>query len=111
MKKYEIIKKNQEFTNILNYRHSKKNQYYSLYYKESPTSQNHYGISIPTKTGKAVVRNKLKRQIKNIIDNNKKYIQTPYDYVIIVRKSILDLNYQEMEQALISLMKKIGENK
>ena len=31
-----------------------------------------------------------------------------YDYVIIVRKRLVELNYREMELNLISLMKKIG---
>lgn len=108
MKKSQIIKKNEDFSAILSTGKRIKNEYYSIYYKES--KNNLYGISIPTKTGKAVVRNKIKRQIKNIIDNNKKYIQNTYDYVIIVKKSILELKFNQREEKLIYLMKKIGEN-
>lgn len=108
MKKSQIIKKNEDFSAILSTGKRIKNEYYSIYYKES--KNNLYGISIPTKTGKAVVRNKIKRQIKNIIDNNKKYIQNTYDYVIIVKKSILELQFKQREEKLINLMKKIGEN-
>ena len=68
-----------------------------------------FGISIPKKIGNAVIRNKNKRQIKNIIDNNKNNIQNGYNYVIIIRKEILSLSYQEKEQELINLFKKIGE--
>ena len=46
---------------------------------------------------------------KNIIDNNKNNIQNGYNYVIIIRKEILSLSYQEKEQELINLFKKIGE--
>lgn len=108
MKKSQIIKKNEDFSAILSTGKRIRNEYYSIYYKES--KNNLYGISIPTKTGKAVVRNKIKRQIKNIIDNNKKYIQNTYDYVIIVKKSILELQFKQREEKLINLMKKIGEN-
>lgn len=108
MKKSQIIKKNEDFSAILSTGKRIRNEYYSIYYKES--TNNLYGISIPTKTGKAVVRNKIKRQIKNIIDNNKKYIQNTYDYVIIVKKSILELKFKQREEKLIYLMKKIGEN-
>ena len=62
-------------------------------------------ITIPKKTGTAVVRNKIKRRIKNIIDNNKKIVQSGYDYVIIVKKGVLDLTYQEMERELLKLIK------
>ncbi len=108
MKKQEIIKKNTDFSAILNYHHSFKNKYFSVYFRKNHHNINKYGISVPTKTGNAVTRNKIKRRLKNIIDHNKKYIQTSYDYVIIIRKSILDLSFQQMEQELISLMKKIG---
>jgi ribonuclease P protein component len=109
MKKKNILKENCEFTKIINTSRNKKNKYYSIYYKKNNYQYNRYGISIPKKTGKAVVRNKIKRQLKNIIDNNEFYIQTPYDYVIIIRKSILELNYQLKETELTNLLKKIGE--
>ena len=60
---------------------------------------------MPKKTGNAVIRNKTKRRIKNIIDNNKNTIQNGYDYVIIVRKGIIDLTYKEIEQELLNLLK------
>lgn len=108
MKKNEIIKKNKEFTFIINNGKKIKNDYYSIFYIKS--NNNHYGISIPTKTGTAVIRNRIKRQIKNIIDNNKNSIQTNYDYVIIIKKSIIDLNYQQIQDSLTDLFKKIGDN-
>ena len=109
MKKKNIIKKSYEITKIINFRQSKKNNYYSIYYLNNQRKYNCYGITIPKKIGIAVVRNKLKRQIKNIIDNNQLSIQTPYDYVIIVRNNILNLDYKEKEKELISLLKEIGE--
>ena len=56
------------------------------------------------KTGTAVIRNKIKRRVKNIIDNNKNIVQKNYDYVIIVKKGIIDLTYQEMEKELLKLL-------
>lgn len=108
MKKNEIIKDSKEFSYIINKGKNIKNKFYSIYYIKSP-NDNRYGITIPTKTGKAVIRNKLKRQVKSIIDNNKLYIQTSFNYVIIVRKSALDINYITMERELIDLLKKTGE--
>ena len=107
MKKKDIIKKSDEFTKIINNNTKLRNKYYSLFYKKNDSTL--FGISIPKKTGNAVVRNKIKRQIKNIIDNNKINIQTGYNYVIIIRKEILELSYQEQEKELITLFKRIGE--
>ena len=107
MKKSEIIKKEQTFTEIIHHCSYVKNNYYVIYYRKNYDTTK-YGISIPKKTGKANVRNKIKRRIKNIIDTNEKQVHKNFDYVIIVRKRLIELNYQEMENDLISLMKKIG---
>ena len=108
MKKRNIIQKEKEFTEIINKCSYKKNDYYVIYYRKNK-EQNRYGITIPKKTGKAHLRNKIKRRIKNIIDLNEKNIHKPYDYVIIIRKRLIELNYKEMENNLITLFKKIGE--
>lgn len=107
MKKKEIIKKGSDFTKIINTNNKIKNKYYSIFYVNSNNTL--FGISIPKKTGKAVVRNKIKRQLKNIIDKNKINIQKNYNYVIIIRRDILELTYLEKEKELIKLFKKIGE--
>ena len=108
MKKIDIIKSSDEYTEIINKGKSKKSKYYSIYYRSNNNS-NRYGITIPKKLGIAVLRNKTKRRVKNIIDNNKNTIQNSYDYVIIVKKGILELTYLDMEKELLKLMKSIGD--
>lgn len=107
MKKREIIKKEQTFTEMIKHCPYVKNSYYVIYYRKN-NEDTKYGISIPKKTGKANVRNKIKRRIKNIIDTNEKQVHKNYDYVIIIRKRLIELNYQEMETSLIKLISKIG---
>lgn len=108
MKKIDIIKASDEFTEIINTGKTKKNKYYSIYYRKND-EKNRYGITIPKKLGIAVLRNKTKRRVKNIIDKNKKSIQNGYDYVIIVKKGILELAYSDMEIELLNLIKSIGD--
>lgn len=108
MKKIEIIKSSEEYTEIINTSKSKKSKYFSVYYRKNNNS-NRYGITVPKKTGTAVTRNKIKRRVKNIIDNNKKIVHNGYDYVIIIKKGILELTYEEMEKELLKLIN-IGDN-
>lgn len=103
MKKIEIIKSSEEYTEIINTSKSKKSKYFSIYYRKNNQS-NRYGITVPKKTGTAVIRNKIKRRIKNIIDNNKKVVHNGYDYVIIIKKGILELTYEEIEKELLKLI-------
>ena len=108
MKKINIIKSSDEYTEIINKGKTKKNKYYSIFYRNNKSS-NRYGITIPKKLGIAVLRNKTKRRVKNIIDQNKNTIQNGYDYVIIVKKGVLELTYIEMEKELLKLMQSIGD--
>ena len=57
------------------------------------------------------MRNKLKRQVKSIIDNNKKIYEISKNYIIIIREGALSLSYQEKEKELISLFNKLKEKK
>ena len=108
MKKKDIIQKQIEFTEIIHKCPYVKNNYFVIYYRKNNT-YNRFGISIPKKTGKANIRNKIKRRIKNIIDLNKNNIHSSYDYVIIIRKRLIELDYNGIQENLISLLSRIGE--
>ena len=105
MNKEKIIKKSEMFSKIIGEKKSIKNKYYSIYYTKSNNTL--YGITIPKKVGKAHIRNKIKRQIKNIIITHEKDIQNNINYVIIIKEAILELNYQDMTNQLINLIKKV----
>ena len=106
MKKEKIIKKSATFTEIIENKKGVKNKYFSIYYQESDKKL--YGITVPKKIGKAHVRNKIKRQIKNIIINNEFDIQNNFNYVIIIKEAILELDYQSIKNELLNLFKKVG---
>ena len=106
MNKDKILRKSEDFSNIISNGQYFKNKYFSLYYKESNNTL--YGITVPKKVGKAVLRNKLKRQTKNIISNNEKYIQSNYNYVIIIKEPALELSFDGLTSNLLYLMKKVG---
>ena len=107
MNKDKIIKKSETYTEIISENHSVKNKYFSIYFTKSEDN-NKYGITIPKKVGKAHIRNKLKRQLKNIIITNEFNIQKPFNYVIIIKEASLLLNYNEMTTELLNLLKKVS---
>ena len=96
MNKDKIIKKSTDFTKIISSKQVIKNKYCSIYYQKS--EKNLYGITVPKKIGKAHIRNKIKRQIKNIIRTNEFNIPKPFDYVIIIKEAILELDYQNIKK-------------
>ena len=73
MKKINIIKSNQDYNRII--RGNKPYIYkdYMVYLERTNENIYRFGFSISKKIGGAVIRNKIKRQLKNIID--KKHYQ------------------------------------
>lgn len=106
MNKEKIIKNSETYSKIISTGESIKNKYFSVYYQKSD-NDNKYGITIPKKVGKANIRNKLKRQTKNIIMTNEINIQKKYNYVIIIKEATLSLSYNDMACELLNLFKKV----
>ena len=109
MKKINIVKSNEEFNLIMNKGRCFKNKYFVLYTNHNELNYYRFGISVGKKVTNAVGRNKLKRQVRNILDYHKKLYSNNKDYIIIVRKSSLGENYNILEENLIKILEKAEE--
>ena len=108
MKKINIIKESTEFDNIIHSSKYIKNDYYIIYYKKKKEKYHRFGISVGKKFSlKAVIRNKYKRRIKSIIDNNKNFYSNDKDYIIILKRGCLEATYQQLNDSFIELVKKL----
>ncbi len=98
MKKVNIIRKNKEFNKILKDENNfyYKTPYFNIYITKNNQNNYRFGIAVPKKIGKAVIRNKIKRKIKNILDKEILNIKNN-DYIFIVKKQILELSYQDIK--------------
>lgn len=111
MKKQNIVKKSKDFTRIIKKRNGKSNNYFIINKEENNENKPKFGITFTKKIGNAVTRNKLKRRIKSIIDNNEEIYEKGINYIIIAKKEVLNLTYQQMEKELISVFQKIKGEK
>ncbi len=104
MKKKFIVKKKEEFNDII--RNSKyiKNDYFVIYIKKNNYNYNRFGIAISTKIGKAVFRNKIKRRIRNIIKENNLLFKKSYDYIIMIKRGKFNYNYDILNNELKKLL-------
>ena len=102
MKKKYRVKKNQEFQEILDYKHKYYTKNLMIYYKPNKSNNPRFGISVGKKIGKAFLRNKYKRQIRMIIINylKKDNLKKNNDYIIILKKNVCDLSYNELEEQI-----------
>ncbi len=105
MKKINIIKSSRDFTRIIKNNKPVKYKDYIIYVEKKEPSIYQFGFSVGKKIGKAVTRNKIKRQLKNILD--KKRFKNNFNCVIIVGKGILNRSFSEKEENLIKILTKI----
>ena len=107
MKKREIVKDNKKFNNIIANGSVVKNKYFVLYYNKVSEYELKFGIAVGKKVGNAVIRNKYKRKIRSIVDNNKLIFKKGYNYIIIVKKESLSLDHQALNDNLVQLIEKV----
>ena len=111
MKKLNIIKKPDEINNCLKNGKLLKNKYYYLYYINNETKYYRFCICVSKKLGNAVVRNKNKRQIKDIIDKSNLVFSRDNDYVIILRKEISSASFEDKKKYLLDILCKLEGEK
>ena len=105
LKKIEMIKSHREFTEIIQKEKYIKNHDFSIYIRKGKYSYPHFGIAVSKKLGNAVTRNKLKRRMRMILDEWKKDLKYNEDYIIIMKESVRDLSFKEMQDSFLNLMK------
>lgn len=67
-----------------------------------------FGFIVSTKISKkAVVRNKIKRRLREIIRKRIKKIENGFDFVFITRPGIEKLTYQELEKRIEEILTKM----
>ena len=111
MKKREVVKSKIDFNNIIKTGKSFANNSFVIYYKDNNIGYSRYGISVGTKLGNAVFRNKYKRKIRMIITTNKSILEkSSKDFIILFRKAGTSLDYKSLENKFIELAKKLREN-
>ena len=100
------IKKNKEFRFIYNKGKSIADSRLVLHKVSRSQTSARLGISISSKVGNAVVRNKIKRRIKEIIRINEEDILNTDDIVFVVRVRCKDADFYQIQESVWYLLKK-----
>ena len=105
------LSKNEEFKNLLKQKKIS-NKYVTIFFGNLVNKDNHkLNISFVTKKkiGNAVKRNKIKRQLRNIVNDavKKISIKFEYSYLVIAKSTMLNSEFKDIKETLFQEFKKI----
>lgn len=106
MKKSLRIRKNEEFSEIIKNRNYYSSPVMTIYVKKKKEEVNRVGISVGKKVGNAVVRNKVKRQLRMMIQEIYTFEEN-FDTIVLVRDKFTQESYDSNKKVLEMLVKKV----
>jgi ribonuclease P protein component len=116
MNKEYRLRTNEDFKKVYKKGKNYWNRNLTLYVKKNGLKNSRIGFSVTKKVGNSVVRNKVRRRMKEICRLNFDNIKEGYDIIFIPKKNVVNITYLELESAMLhlfvkgNLLKNQGEN-
>jgi ribonuclease P protein component len=82
--------------------------YVVLYARKNRTQTNRVGITVSKKLGKAHIRNRVRRRLREVYRLNEERFQPGWDIVMVARSRAVDAPFGKMMENCLSLAKKAG---
>lgn len=103
MKRFNSLKKNQDFQTV--YRRGKPyaNKYLVMYVMDSGREDTRIGISASKKVGNSVVRHRFARLVRESFRLNKDILEDGKDIIVVARAAAKDKNFDKIESAFLHL--------
>ena len=99
MKKATTLKMNYEFRRVYNKGKSGVSPFLVVYARPNRGGKNRLGVTVSTKLGKAVVRNRVRRRLREIYRLSQPEMKQGYDIVLVARTRAVTATYRELERA------------
>lgn len=101
------LKKNFEFRRLYNKGKSYAAPCLVVYHMKNRVGGNRLGITVSTKVGNAVVRNKIRRRLKEIYRLNEGKLREGVDIVVVARNRAVNVPYARLEREFIEACEKL----
>ena len=79
-----------------------------LYARKNRTDTNRVGITVSKKLGHAVVRNRVRRRLREIYRINESKFAPGWDIVVVARSRCVGADFGKMTRAYLALAEKAG---
>ena len=84
------------------------NSYLVLYARKNRSSTNRVGFTVRKKLGCAVVRNRIRRRLREIYRLNEEALSSGWDIVVVARSRCIDANFGKLQQAYLAAAESAG---
>lgn len=102
------LKKNYEFRRLYNKGKTAVTPYLVVYCLKNRTGDRRVGFTVSTKLGKAVVRNRIRRQLREIYRLNSDKLVDGVDMILVARTRCVGADYHKMEKAYLRCCRELG---
>ncbi len=108
MKAEVTVKENYEFRRIYRKGKSAVSPWLVLYCQKNRQGRTRLGVTVSTKLGKAVVRNRVRRRLREIWRLNQDVLQPGWDIILVARGRAVRTSYQKLNDAYLRLLEETG---
>jgi ribonuclease P protein component len=88
------LKKDADFKKVLAHKQSFRTPSFAFYYRPNFMTHIRVGVSVSKKLGGAVVRNRLRRQTKTMIQNQFDFTKA-FDMIVVIKEQFLKQSYHD----------------
>jgi len=99
------LKKNHEFKRVYHKGRNAASVYAVVYCRRNGKAENRLGITVSTKLGGAVQRNRIRRRLKEIYRLNEEKLASGNDIVIVARMRSRFAGFSELESSVLALFR------
>lgn len=100
MKKNLRLRRNSDFTRVYRSGFRIYHQEFAIFGRKNGKPTNRYGFSLSKKLGNAVTRNRLKRQLREIVRLQEDRFPQGFDFIIMPNPTAIGKTYSELEEFL-----------
>ena len=102
------IKQNSAFRRIYASGKSAASGHIVLYCKRNRFGQSRLGITASSKVGNAVIRNRVRRRLREIYRLHESEMRSGYDFVLVARVRAAGATYKQLERDFLRLADKLS---
>ena len=84
------------------------NSFLVLYARKNRSATNRVGVTVSKKLGHAVVRNRVRRRLREVYRLNEERFAPGWDIVVVARSRCIKADFQKLTDAYLSLAAKAG---